>query len=348
MKILKSLIILSAVLVLLALPATALAKGLQDDQIVTGGTFTLESGSTLDGNLIVLGGVAATKEGSTVAQDVVLMGGTLTIDGLVRGNVVGVGGVVSLGDSAVIEGDVTTVAASLNQAPGAQIQGQVVTGFRIPAVFPKGLALPQVLNTRFNFSPIWSALWFLFRTFLWGAVAVLVVILAPYPSDRAARAIASQPLLAGGVGLLTAIAAPLVLLLLAITILLIPISLLAALILVVAWLFGRIAVGMEVGRRIGAAFNKDWPAAVDAGLGTFVLAFIVDGTGSLVPCVGWILPALVGVLGLGGVILTVFGTRDYPPQVFPKGGGPITQAGLQGSTDTALVEREVSPSRNSE
>lgn len=348
MKILKSLLFLLAVLALLALPGTAFAKGFGDDKIVTGGSFTLESNDSLDGNLIVLGGVVSTQEGSTVTQDVVLLGGTLTIGGLVKGNLVGIGGVVTLEDSAVIEGDVATVAASLHQAPGAEIQGQVVTGFRIPPVFPRGLALPQVLNTAFDFSPVWSALWFLFRTFLWAAVAALIVILLPQNTDRAARAIVSQPLIAGGVGLLTAIAAPLVLILLAITILLIPISLLAGLALAVAWLFGRIALGMEVGRRIGAALSKDWPAAVDAGIGTFALAFVVDGIGSLVPCVGWILPALVGILGLGGVILTAFGTRTYPLQVLPTGGGTIISSGPPSRMNGQVLETEVRPDRSSE
>jgi hypothetical protein len=120
-----------------------------------------------------------------------------------------------------------------------------------------------------------------------------------------------------------------VLLILAITIILIPISLLGGLILVVAWFFGRVSLGMEVGRRIGNAFHKDWPVAVDAGLGTFALVLVIDGVGSLVPCVGWIIPTLVGILGLGGVILTLFGTRSYPPEI------PGTEARIPSSVEVS-------------
>jgi hypothetical protein len=246
------------------------------------------------------------------------MGGTLSIDGIVAGNVVGIGGVVTLGEHAVIEGDLIVIAGELNREDGAVVEGQVVNGFQIPYSW---LALrrinvpdiPDVTQVGFPFSPIWSGLWFFFRTFLWAAVAALVVIFVPNPTDRVARAITAQPILSGGVGLLTTIVSPLVLLLLGITIILIPVSLLGALILVVGWFLGRVALGMEVGRRIGNAFHKDWPAAVDAGLGTFTLVLVVDGMGSLIDCVGWIVPALVGIMGLGGVILTLFGTRSYPP-----------------------------------
>jgi len=317
MKLKLNLFILLVVVALLVIPGNAMAKGLQDDKIITGGTYTLESGETLDGNLIVFGGVVNTAKDSTVKGDTVLMGGTLTIDGVVEGNVVVIGGSVTLGGNAVIEEDITVIAGTLNQDSGAVVEGQVIKGFQIPYswIALRRIDIPSVPNIDFPFSPVWGGLWFFFRTFLWAAVAALVAIFLPNPTDRVSRAIMSQPILSGGVGLLTALVAPIVLLILAITIILIPISLLGALILVVAWSFGRVSLGMEVGQRIGNAFHKDWPVAVDAGLGTFALVLVIDGIGSLVPCVGWIIPTLVGILGLGGVILTLFGTRSYPPEI---------------------------------
>ena len=37
--------------------------------------------------------------------------------------------------------------------------------------------------------------------------------------------------------------------------------------------------------------------------------------GSLVPCVGWVLPVLVGCIGFGAVVLTRLGSQAYPPQL---------------------------------
>ena len=50
--------------------------------------------------------------------------------------------------------------------------------------------------------------------------------------------------------------------------------------------------------------------AAEAGLGTFLFSAVVLGIG-LVPCVGWIAPFVVGLLALGGVIVSRFGTVTY-------------------------------------
>jgi cytoskeletal protein CcmA (bactofilin family) len=318
--------VLFVTLVILIIPGTAFAKDLQDDRVVAGGTFTLESGETLDGSLIVFGGTAATAQDSLVEGDAVVFGGILTIDGTVEGNVVGVGGVVNLKENAIVEGDLTTIAATLNRDPGAQVDGQVITEFNFsPAltILPETIGVPPTFSQfdpMFDFDPMfnpigfsfWRVIWFIFRTLLWGALAALVAMFLPNPTTRTSEAIVKQPVMAGGVGLLTIIVAPVILLLLLITCILSPISLLGAMALVVAWVFGRIAIGLEIGNRIAKTFDRDWPVPLAAGVGTFGLALVVDSVGVFIPCVGWLIPTLVGLFGLGGVVLTRFGTQAYP------------------------------------
>ena len=307
--------LLLVLLAALALPGTALARSLQDDRVVAGGSFVLRRGETQDGNLLVLGGAVTLEEGSQVNGDVVLMGGTLAIDGTVNGNVVGIGGVVSLRSHAVVQGDLTTMAATLNREQGSVVSGQVITGFRPPFQFsiPGRVQVPDIPNVQVRLTPLWDGVWFLFRTFLWAALAVLLVMFLPNHTERAAQAVVDQPVLAGAVGLLTAVVAPLLLIAIAITIILIPVSLIGGAVLAIAWFLGRIALGLEIGRRMALNFRQDWPLAVAAGIGTFVLTLVIDGIDMLIPCVGWLLPALVGVLGLGGVLLTRFGSQAYPP-----------------------------------
>jgi hypothetical protein len=134
----------------------------------------------------------------------------------------------------------------------------------------------------------------------------------PNPTTRTSQAVVKQPVMAGGVGLLTIIVTPIVLLLFLITCILSPISLLGALALVVAWAFGRIAIGLEIGHRIAKTFDRDWPIPLAAGVGTFALVLVIDSIGTFLPCVGWLIPTIVGLFGLGGVILTRFGTQAYP------------------------------------
>lgn len=314
------LMILIATLVLLIIPSTALAKDLTDDRVVAGGTFTLDQGEILDGSLIVFGGTASTEAESIIEGDIVVLGGIVSVDGLVEGNLVGIGGVVNLRENAIVDGDLTTVAATLNRSQGAQVNGQVVTGINISGL--SGLAgtidVPTITNFQTNYSPVafsfWRVLWFLFRTLLWGALAALIAMFLPNPTTRVSKTIVNEPVISGGVGLLVIIVAPIVLVILAITCILSPISLLGGLALGVAWVFGRIAIGLEIGKRISKSFNRDWPLPLAAGVGTFGLALVVDSVGTFIQCVGWLLPLIVGLFGLGGVILTRFGTQSYPAQ----------------------------------
>jgi hypothetical protein len=130
--------------------------------------------------------------------------------------------------------------------------------------------------------------------------------------------IVSQPLVAGSFGLLTVFIAPLALVILIVTILLIPVALMAALLLVLAWLFGLIAIGQEVGERFTKAINQTWAPVLTTGFGTFLL-MLVGGSVALVPCVGWLAPFVIGLVGIGGVMMSWFASRQAkgPAMIVP-------------------------------
>jgi hypothetical protein len=147
---------------------------------------------------------------------------------------------------------------------------------------------------------------------LWSAgLAVLVVIFWPKPIQRASHAIAEAPWSAAGVGVLTGIVAPVLLFVLAITICLIPLAILGLLLLIAAIVVGWIAVGYEIGLRLARAFKWSLEPAPAAGLGTLLVWAVANGI-AFIPCVGWLAPLIVGTIGLGGVLLTRFGRKDYP------------------------------------
>lgn len=332
-------------LLVVLLPSTAFAREMFDDRVVAGGTFRLESGETLDGSLIIFGGTATTEEDSVVGGDVVVLGGIVSVNGYVEGNLVGVGGVVNLNENAIIDGDLTTVAATLNRNPGAQVNGQVITGIDIPAlsVLPSTIDIPSFTRFEPAISPgaftFWRIFWFIFRTILWGALAALITMFLPNQTTKVSDAIIGQPLMSGGVGLLAIIVVPIILVLLAITCILSPVSLLGALAIVIAWVFGRIAIGLEIGKRIAKSFDKDWPIPLAAGVGTFGLALVADSAGTFIDCVGWLVPTIVGLFGLGGVILTRFGTSSYPSdEQAGSMNDAIVPAELIEQDDTEIIE----------
>lgn len=305
--------VLLILLALLAIPGAAQAKGILEDEVVFGGSYTLKSGESVDGNLIVLGGVAFLEDGSSVRGDVILMGGTLEISGEVDGSIMAFGGLVSLNDTALVEGDVVGMGAQVVFSPGAQIKGEILSkleGFSLPLTFNwmRGFSYP-IFNM--GFPGAFNVLWFFTKIVLWAALAVLVILFLPEQTERVSHAAIQQPLLTGGLGLLTAAVLPPLLLLLFISVCLIPVALVLMIVAGLAWAFGLIALGYEVGKRLTALAKQEWAPAVSAGLGTFLLMFVLNASGSLISCIGLILPFLVGVVGLGAVILTRFGTQTY-------------------------------------
>jgi hypothetical protein len=308
----KRLVLVSLVLILaLALPVTAFAGGLYDSRVVFGGSFVLRSGETLDGDLAILGGAAVLEKGSTVEGTVAIIGGNLDANGEIDGDLVVAGGNATLGPNAVVHGDVWEIGGNISKGT-ARIEGDYyeTEGLDIPYNFD---------NFDFDFTrsfrgTVFSTqarvIWYLFQSFILAALAVLVVIFWPKPTSRVASTMFGQPLAAGGIGLLTLVVGPILLLLLMITICLIPVSLIGIIILVVAVVFGWIALGLEVGKRLAIALNQEYQPVVMAGLGTLVLSLVVNGI-NFIPCVGWLAPFLVSAFGLGGVILSRFGTQTY-------------------------------------
>lgn len=299
---------------LVRVPGVGALQGPSGDQLVLGGTYELESGQTLEGGLVVLGGMVTTQADSVVEGDAVLLGGTLQLDGRIEGDIVAIGGSVDLGDHAVVAGDVNVLSGRLSRADGARVEGRVnrsVGGPLAPVVIPS----TQVVTV-----PGWDGgnvllqgFWLLLRSILWAIVALLVVLLLPEHSERVRGAVVEKTGVSLGMGLLTTIIAPLLLIVITITIIGIPVSLLGVFLLALAWAFGVIVVGLEVGQRLVKAAKQEWAPAVAAGLGVFLVTLVGNAIGVVVPCIGWMIPAAVGMLGLGAVLITRFGTQHYQP-----------------------------------
>jgi hypothetical protein len=301
--------ILLSILFLSLVPGTALAASAS--AVVIGDNYTLESGETLNDNLFVLGGSVDLLAGSTVNGNVVLIGGSVQASGTINGNVTVLGGTLNLGSTFILKGNLTNAGTSINRNPGAQIFGKVNTIQNAPYFdLPGQISIPT-FNTDFN--PFFRVISFFFRLFLWTLIAMVVAMFFPNQLTRISQTAIQQPLISGGMGLLTVIIVPIVLVLLAITICLIPVSLLGALVLILAWAAGLISLGYELGKRIAVMFKQEWHPAILAGIGTLALMLVLSGVEAIIPCVGWIPKALAGLLGLGAVLLTQAGMKPYLP-----------------------------------
>ena len=332
-------LVLLALLALVPMQSVAAKGSTFDGQVIFGQSYTLKSGETLNGDLLVFGGSATLEEGSIVNGSVVLFGGNLVVNGQVSVDVAVTGGSVVIGATAHILGNLTTVGASLERAEGSQIDGEIFNTATswigngsngnnpVTPVIPSA---PVVPNIHLNFEPFGSLLNAFGQALGLAVLAMLVMLfLAPH-ADRVAHAIIVQPLTTGGVGLLTVIAAPITLLLLTVTIILIPVVVLVVIALLVASVFGWIAIGYEIGQRFTRAIHQNWHPAFSAGLGVFALTLVAQAmTGiPVLNCVGWLVPFLLGLAGLGAVIMTRFGTQSVmaPAAVEPAPLAPVAPA----------------------
>jgi len=323
---------LMLLLALIVLPTSAVqadgfSSRLLDGRVVFGDNFTLESGDTLTGDLVVFGGNVQIEEDALVQGDMVVIGGNVTLDGTVRGSTVIIGGATYMSETAVVKGDLVTVGGSLTRDPGSEIGGEVVTNIpapdiRIPDVpspprVPDVPSPPSPPDFNFDYNPLGNFFQMIGATIAVSLLAMLASLFLQPQIERVAQAVVGQPVIAGSIGLLTGVMAPVVLVILTVTIILIPVTVLAAMALALAWLFGLIAIGTEVGERFTKAINQTWAPPLTAGMGTFLMMIVVGGIG-MIPCIGWMVTSLVALIGIGGVVLTIFGTQAYPRVVAPK------------------------------
>ncbi len=338
-KIVYSLALL-ALLLLPAAPAYAQGGPGGNGRVIIGQDFTLKSGDTIDGDLVVIGGQVAVEHGSTVYGDLVVVGGSLTLDGKATGNAVVMGGVVDLGSQSSVAGDLVTIGGALQRAEGSQVGGNVVTNLAPPRISVPVMPtapqaeippVPPVPGFTPEFGPVGRLAGILVQAIGLAALAMLLTLFLHPQLDKVAQAVTRQPLVSGSVGVLTVLLAPITLVILVITLILIPVALAAVVLLVLAWLFGVVAFGMEVGDRFTKAIHRTWEPVLSTGVGTFLLGIGI-GIINLVPCVGWLAPLLVGLVGLGAAVITLFGTR---PISFPTPLAPATPPSTEASLPPA-------------
>ena len=333
MKILYKILTFFSLLALTLMPASpAYAQGPNPDggQVIFGRSYTLESGETFEGDLVVFGGNVTIEDDATLNGNLVVIGGTIKSNGETNGDVVAVGGQISLEESAQVAGNVVTVGGQLEQAEGAKIAGDVINNVapdivlptaKIPPTAPGTPNVPDIPTPNINvhFNPFAEVFWIFFWAVIVAAFAMLLSLFWQPQIERTGNVIITQPLMTGAIGLLAFVVAAILFL-----------TIVPPLIAAFAWLFGVVAMGSQVGERFSKAVNQVWSPVLTIGFGTFLL-MLVGGAIGLVPCLGGIALFLLGMLGIGGSVITWFGVRlpqvpavtVYTP---PTDSGPVPPA----------------------
>jgi len=285
--------------VLLALAMPVLADGGGNGTVQFGEDLIVARGERLRGDAVVFGANALVEPGGLIAGDLVVMGGSADISGEVLGSVVAFGQTLSGLQwppslekiwhlVPLREGEVWHL-APLREGPQPLHWSNMAIG-GIAAVF-RGILGAFV------------------TALLMAGLAILAVLLAPRQTEQMMQCLETAWPASLGIGILALICLVAVSLILVFTCCLAPVGLLLLLAGAVAWIFGLIAAGAIVGERLFEGLKAGETAPlVTAAVGTGLIILL-----SNTPCVGWLIGLAAGIMGLGAVCLTRFGTRPYVP-----------------------------------
>lgn len=309
---------------------------------VFGGNVTMNG--TIDGDMAAIGGNVNVN--GQVDGDIASLGGNVNVNETaeIKGEVASFGGRVNIAEGASVDGKV-------KDGNGRDQRGDDQRGEKgdqrgdngdqrgdgsgivppIPPIAPTP-PVPDFSGHDWNNDGpasffgtvgriIADVVWTIVTLVVLGLISWLVAAFMPEQILNVRRTISDSTALSFGLGFITMVVAIVVGAVLIITICLAFIPILAYIFLAIAALFGWIVIGHMLGERLLEATGRRDPGIVMSSVvGVMVLTLLTNlpVIGSI-PCIGWLfgfIAWLIGTLlmltGLGAVLLTRFGFREYP------------------------------------
>lgn len=289
-------------LVLLVGSHAALAEVVTATEISTrvqvGRDIVVPTGTVAAGEVVVV--FSSIDILGEVRGDAIAIGGSINVDGPVRGDVVSVGGMVRLGADAVVDGEVIAIGGGVDRNPTARVLGGV-TSIGMGELFRH----PRLLNI--SRKRWWSPAAASYLLYVLGLYALALLIIALVPSHVASvsRAIEIEWRRALFLGFVSLLLIGPVTIIVAITVIGIPLALLIVLGFVLAKILGYTAFVSYLGGRI-AGNERNLHRLAQLAIGVVVLALV-----RYVPLLGPVVSFIVTLVTLGAVLDTRFGT-DRP------------------------------------
>ncbi|WP_440990351.1 bactofilin family protein [Haloarchaeobius baliensis] len=267
----------------------------------------------VDGDVSAAGAAIVLAETAVVGGEFTVGAADVTIAGNVAGNVVVGADTIRVAETAVGGGDLR-YDGDISGVEDAAVAGSVVRDDSIGGVNVGVGVAPWVVDGAL-------VVYGFIANFALGAA--LLLVLPGFSRAVADRAI-SDPLRSGGVGLLAILALPVVLVLLALTLVGIPFAVAGAVLFgLFAWValvYGRFALGSWLVARTGG--DNRWVA--------LTVGLLLGALFGLLPIVGGVIDGVVSLVGLGALLLVLYarygrGSREEPA---PGAGDDVETGGV--------------------
>ncbi len=261
-----------------------------------GSAMVVTSGEIICSNLTSFGGSVVIH--GEVDGDVVAFGGNVFIDGTVNGNVALYGGDLDLQNGTHVNGDIHICGGRWTEGTASRLHGNAFSCTK-----SAGALLSSDFGASFHF-------WF---TLAWVILGMLLTTLLPEHVMLVRTTVRIKMRRSLVLGLLSILLAPAILAVLIALIISIPLAILVAVGLIAAWALGTVAIGGLIGDSIIRAIAPQQ----NTRLSQVVVGLLVLALVGLLPYIGWLISIGAGLLGLGAVFLSRFGTRLYSQPKHP-------------------------------
>jgi hypothetical protein len=253
-------------------------------------------------NVVKIGSDVTIEEGTKV-HNVLAIGGQVTVDGVVENNIVALGGSVVLTRTAVVRGNVFALGGIIVRGRGAEVHGNV-TEINADDI---SSAIANALSEEWEG---WSWIFAIVSVAIFLGVlllTVLTIFLIPKPVRLIASAVREKPFKVtvwGLAGLVLVVPLAVLLAVSVVGIVLIPLEMAIVL---CAVLIGFISVSQFVGQKLFTILKRQDQSMMRETVWGLIVLWLIGW----IPYVGWMVKVCAIVLGLGGVLLTRFGTNQH-------------------------------------
>ncbi|WP_458187730.1 polymer-forming cytoskeletal protein [Haladaptatus sp. NG-WS-4] len=270
------------------------ASGAQPEkmEVVFDGDHTAKE---IEDALVVGGGTVTVPSNATAAGQLYVIGGDVRIDGRVEGDVHLLAGNLTVTDGAVVTGELQTVTGNRSVASGASVGSQ-----------------SSLVTTQQTRSPFATAGFLAVRTLALVVVGAVLSRRRPTLVHNVADSITEHSVVSGVVGSIAGVTLLVLFVYMAFTLILIPISVLGLFVEFLMVVYSYAVYGFLLGQQLPIE-RVDVASGVGAGL--FGLGLELVGR---VPYVGVGVQFLFVVVGLGAILITYFGLREFEPVQIPE------------------------------
>lgn len=316
-----------------AILGSARALGDVSDAVVgIGGDATAEG--RVGDAVVAIGGNAKLK--GKVGDALVAVAGDVELEGEVGDSVVAVFGNVKLKPGSKVNGDVVSVGGKVEVSDGAKIGGKKVEvgAGDYPVLAPlRGLAawLKDCLFKLRLLAPHAEWYWAVVGLFL--AFYFLLAVAFPRPVQACLNQLTERPATTFMLGVLTKLLLPLIVFVLAMTVIggiVVPFISVAVFI---AAAFGKVALMQYLGGKLWGLFG----GSVARPVLTLLIGFVLITLLYMVPVVSFLVYGITGIWALGGAITAIFAgvRKETPKPPGPTPSGPAANAPSSAATSFA-------------